>query len=159
MLEANRGFDVGAATLQPQVRVGMRQDGGEVDSGFGMEVGGGLTYAAGLNPGGYGYGSRRIDAEIGYGVGAWDDRELVTPYARVVLSGQPGAAYFPAAGMVDPIAMTPFEASNRGIYGYQLGGRLRLGPDLAASIEVGRGAGAPGSGAAHRAAVSLSMRW
>ena len=225
MLEANRGFDVGAATLQPQARVGMRQDGGEVDSGFGMEVGGGLTYsrqsgtltirvhgrtlvmhqeeeyeewglggslsfnpgggeqglslgvrpswgstassatrlwaqgAAGLNPGGYGHGSRRIDAEIGYGVGAWDDRGLVTPYARVVLSGQPGAAYFPAAGMLDPIAMTPFEASNRGMYGYQLGGRLRLGPDLAASIEAGRGAGAPGSGAAHRAAVSLSMRW
>lgn len=225
MLEANKGFGMGAATLQPQVRVGMRQDGGEVDSGFGMEVGGGVTYlqdngtlaihvhgrtlvmhqeeeyeewglggsisinpggggqglslgvrpswgstassvtrlwaqgAAGLTPGGYGYGSRRIDAEVGYGVKAWEGRGLVTPYARVVLSEQLDAAYFPAAGVVNPIAMTPFEASNRGIYGYQLGGRVRLGPDLAASIEAGRSAGAPGSGAAHLAAVSLSMRW
>ncbi len=225
MLEASKGFGMGAATLQPQVRVGMRQDGGEVDSGFGMEVGGGMTYlqhngtlairvhgrtlvmhqeeeyeewglggsisinpggggqglslgirpswgstasgvtrlwaqgAAGLNPGGYGYGSRRIDAEVGYGVKAWEDRGLVTPYARVVLSEQLNSAYFPATGMVNPIAMTPFDVSNQGIYGYQLGGRVRLGPDLAASIEAGRSAGAPGSGAAHLAAVSLSMRW
>ncbi len=225
MLEADRGFGMGAATLQPQVRVGMRQDGGEVDSGFGMEVGGGMTYlrrdgtliirvhgrtlamhqeeeyeewglggsisinpggggqglslgvrpswgstasnvarlwaqgAAGLNPGGYGYGSRRIDAEFGYGVMAWEGRGLVTPYARFALSEQLDAAHFPAAGMVNAIAMTPFGISNQGIYGYQLGGRLRLGPDFAASIEAGRSAGAPGSGAAHLAAVSLSMRW
>ena len=225
MLEASKGFGMGAATLQPQVRVGMRQDGGEVDSGFGMEVGGGVTYlqhngtltirvhgrtlvmhqeeeyeewglggsisinpggggqglslgirpswgstasgvtrlwaqgAAGLNPGGYGYGSRRIDAEVGYGVKAWEDRGLVTPYARFVLSEQLNTAYFPTTGMVNPIAMTPFDVSNQGIYGYQLGGRVRLGPDLAASIEAGRSAGPPGSGAAHLAAVSLSMRW
>ncbi len=225
MLEAHKGFGVGAATLQPQVRVGMRQDGGEVDSGFGMEVGGGVTYlqhngtltirvhgrtlvmhheeeyeewglggslsinpggggqglslgvrpswgsaasgvtrlwaqgAAGLTPGGYGYGSRRIDAEVGYGVKAWEGRALLTPYARVVLSEQLAGAYFPAAGMVNPIATAPFEASNQGIYGYHLGGRLRLGSDLAAGIEAGRSAGAPGSGAAHLAAVSLSMRW
>jgi hypothetical protein len=69
------------------------------------------------------------------------------------------AAYFPAAGMVNPVAFAPLDASNQGIYGYQLGGRLRLGPDFAASIEGGRSAGAPGSGAAHVAAVSLSMRW
>ena len=225
MVEALKGFAMGTGTLQPQLRVGMRQDGGEVDSGFGMEVGGGMNYlqgngtltirvhgrrlvlhqeeeyeewglggsitvnpggggqglslgvrpswgsaasgvtrlwaqgAAGLNPGGYGYGSRRIDTEIGYGVKAWEGRGLVTPYARVVLSGRLDAAYFPAAGMVNPVAFAPLEASNQGIYGYQLGGRLRLGPDLAASIEAGRSVGAPGSGAAHLAAVSLSMRW
>ena len=225
MLEALKGFGLGAGTLQPQLRVGMRQDGGEVDSGFGMEVGGGMTYlqhngaltirvhgrrlvmhqeseydewglggsisvnpggsgqglsigvrpswgstasdvtrlwaqgAAGLTAGGHDYGSRRLDAEIGYGVRAWDDRGLVTPYARVVLSERFDAAYFPAAGMVSSVAVTPPGISNQGIYGYQLGGRLRLGPDFAAGIEAGRSAGAPGSGAAHRGAVSLSVRW
>ena len=225
MLEALKGFGLGAATLQPQLRVGMRQDGGEVDSGFGMEVGGGMSYlrhngtlairlhgrrlvmhqeeeyeewglggslsvnpggggqglslgvrpswgstasdvtrlwaqgAAGLTAGGHDYGSRRLDAEIGYGVRAWGDRGLLTPYARVVLSEQLDAAYFPSAGMVGSVAFAPLDVSNQGIYGYQLGGRLRVGPDFAASIEAGRSAGAPGSGAAHRGAVSLSMRW
>jgi len=44
MLEGSTGFALGSATLQPQARIGMRQDGGEVDSGFGMEVGGGMTF-------------------------------------------------------------------------------------------------------------------
>ena len=225
MLEASNGFALGSGTLQPQARIGMRQDGGEVDSGFGMELGGGLTFldrngtvtirvhgrtlvlhqeseyeewglggsitinpggggeglslgvrpswgstasgaarlwaqgAAGLTGGGYDYGSRRIDAEVGYGINAWKDRALVTPYARLLLSEQLDAAYFPLAGMGSAMAISPLDIANQGIYGYQLGSRVRLGPDLTASIEGGRGAGAPGSGAAHRAAVSLSMRW
>lgn len=225
MLEASNGFALGSGTLQPQMRVGMRQDGGEVDSGFGMEVGGGLTFhdrggtltirvhgrtlllhqeseyeewglggsitinpggggeglslgvrpswgstasgaarlwaqgAAGLTSGGYDDGSRRVDAEVGYGIKAWEDRALVTPYARLLLSEQLDAAYFPLAGMGSAMAMAPLDIANQGIYGYQLGGRVRLGPDLTASIEGGRGAGASGSRAAHRAALSLSMRW
>ncbi|MYG81604.1 MAG: hypothetical protein F4187_07505, partial [Gemmatimonadetes bacterium] len=157
MFEALKEFGLGAATLQPQLRVGMRQDGGEVDSGFGMEVGGGMSYlrhngtlairlhgrrlvmhqeeeyeewglggslsvnpggggqglslgvrpswgstasdvtrlwaqgAAGLTAGGHDYGSRRLDAEIGYGVRAWGARGLLTHYAWVVLYEQLGA--------------------------------------------------------------------
>ncbi len=225
MLEASNGFALGSGTLQPQARIGMRQDGGEVDSGFGMEVGGGMTFldrngtltirvhgrtlilheeseyeewglggsitinpdgggqglslgvrpswgsaasgaarlwaqgAAGLTAGAYDYGSRRIDAELGYGIRAMEGRGLFTPYARVLLSQQLDAAYLPLAGMGSAIAMTPLDISNQGIYGYQLGGRVRLGPDLTASIEGGRSAGPQGSGAGHRAALSLSMRW
>lgn len=225
MLEAANGFALGSGTLQPQARIGMRQDGGEVDSGFGVELGGGLTFldrdgtltirfhgrtlilhneseyeewglggsitlnpggggqglslgvrpswgstasgvarlwaqgAAGLTAGSHDYGSRRIDAEVGYGIQALQGRGLFTPYARVLLSQQLDAAYFPLAGMGSAIAMTPLDIANQGIYGYQLGGRLSLGPDFAASLESGRGAGAHGAGAGHRAALSLSMRW
>ena len=225
MLEASNGFALGSGTLQPQARIGMRQDGGEVDSGFGMELGGGMTFldrdgtltirvhgrklvlheeseydewglggsitlnpggggrgislgvrpswgsaasgvarlwargAAGLTAGGYDYGSRRIDAEVGYGIQTPEGRGLFTPYARVLLSKQLDAAYYPLAGMGSAIAMTPLDLANQGIYGYQLGGRLSLGPDFAASIEAGRSAGAPGSETAHRAALSLSMHW
>ncbi len=225
LLEASNGFALGSGTLRPQARVGMRRDGGEVDSGFGMEVGGGMTFlsragtltirvhgrtlvlheeseyeewglggsitinpggggqglslgvrpswgsaasgiarlwaqgAAGLTADGYGYGSRRVDAEVGYGIRVWEDRGLITPYARLLLSEQLDAAYFPLAGMGSSMAMTPLDIADQGIYGYQLGSRVRLGRDVTASIEGGRGAGAPGSGAAHRAALSLSMRW
>ncbi|MDE2804028.1 MAG: cache domain-containing protein [Gemmatimonadota bacterium] len=225
MLEGSTGFALGSGTLQPQARIGMRQDGGEVDSGFGMELGGGMTFldrggtltirvhgrmlvlheeneyeewglggsitvnpggggrglslgvrpswgstasgvarlwaqgAAGLTQGGYGYGSRRVDAEVGYGFQALEGRGLFTPYARVLLSERLDAAYSPLAGFGSAIAMTPLDAANQGIYGYQLGGRMSLGPDFAASFEGGRGTGAPGSGASHRAALSLSLRW
>lgn len=44
MLEGSTGLPLGSGTLQPQARIGMRQDGGEVDSGFDMELGGGMTF-------------------------------------------------------------------------------------------------------------------
>lgn len=44
MVEAMKGFGVGAGMLQLQLRIGMRQNGGEVDRGLGMELGGGMTY-------------------------------------------------------------------------------------------------------------------
>ena len=46
MLEAATGMSLGSrAMLEPEVRVGMRRDGGDVDSGFGMEVEGYLSFA------------------------------------------------------------------------------------------------------------------
>ena len=46
LLEASNGFITGSgAMLRPRVRAGMRYDGGEADSGLGMEVGGGITFA------------------------------------------------------------------------------------------------------------------
>ena len=46
MLEGSTGMAVGSSTMRPQLRVAMRYDGGdgEVDTGMGMEVGGGLTF-------------------------------------------------------------------------------------------------------------------
>ena len=45
LLEASTGFTTGAgAMLRPQVRAGMRYDGGDTESGLGMEAGGGLTF-------------------------------------------------------------------------------------------------------------------
>ena len=46
MLEAATGMSLGSrASLEPELRVGMRRDGGDVDAGFGMEVEGYLSFA------------------------------------------------------------------------------------------------------------------
>ena len=45
-LEGSRGFSVGGrVSLTPSVEVGLRQDGGDADTGTGMDVGGGLVFA------------------------------------------------------------------------------------------------------------------
>lgn len=45
MLETSTGYTLtGGEVVQPQLRVGMRRDGGDVETGFGMELGGGLTF-------------------------------------------------------------------------------------------------------------------
>ena len=45
LLEASTGFMTGSgAMLRPQVRAGMRYDGGDTESGLGMEAGGGLAF-------------------------------------------------------------------------------------------------------------------
>lgn len=48
MLEGSTGMAVGSSTMRPQLRVAMRYDGGdgEVDTGVGMEIGGGVTFVS-----------------------------------------------------------------------------------------------------------------
>ena len=228
MLEGSTGFAMGSGTLRPRGSVSVRYDGGEVDAGFGLEVGGGVTFvnpdqgltirvhgrglivhqesdfeewgiggsltlnpggggqglSLGLRPswgstmsdatrlwahgatalgpggaGGYGTATRGLDAEVGYGVEAMEGRGIFTPYARLVLRERLDAAWFNAAGGAGHFGPMPVGVSNRGIHGYQLGGRLHLAPGLVASIEAGRSALAPESGAAHLAAMNLSLRW
>ena len=50
MLEGSAGMAMGSSTMRPQLRVAMRYDGGDgdIDTGIGMEVGGGVTV---INPG------------------------------------------------------------------------------------------------------------
>ena len=224
LLEASTGLVTGSgASLRPQVRVGMRYDGGEPDSGFGMEAGGGFTFldpnlgltirvhgrtlvtheqsgyeewglggSISFNPGGEGrglsvglrptwgstasglarlwaqgaagmatngYGSRGMNAEIGYGFDAGEGQAVFMPYARLVMSEQLGSGYFGAHRSASPVGHMPLNVSSQGMYGYQLGGRLIVGPGLSANIEAGRNAWAPDSGPAHSAMVNLSLHW
>ena len=43
-LEGSRAFDVGAGTLIPRAEIGIRQDGGDAETGTGVEIGGGISY-------------------------------------------------------------------------------------------------------------------
>ena len=228
-LEGSTGMKLGSSTMRPEVRVAMRYDGGDgdIDTGIGMEVGGGVIIvnldhgltirvhgrrlmvheqdgygewglggSLNLNPGGagrglsvgvrpswgstatgterlwalgaramtppglgYGAGSRGLDAEIGYGITVREGRGLFTPYARFVVSERLDATWVGAGGIAGRVGATPVAVSNRGIYGYQLGGRMQLGPGVSAGIEAGRGAGAYDRDGAYRATVNLSVRW
>ena len=228
MLEAHKGYTLGGGELvKPQLRVGMRRDGGDVETGFGMELGGGLSFldserglsiavhgrklvaheqsdyeewglggsitlnpqgggrglslglspswgstasglarlwaqgATGLTPNGYGYGygSRRLDAEVGYGVEALTGRGVFTPYARLVLSEQPGRGQFGAGHFQGPVALMPLHSSPQGLYGYHLGGRLSVLSGLALNVEAGRNAYGPASGPANSLTLNLAMHW
>ena len=45
-LESSRGFTVGGRlSLTPSVELGLRQDGGDAETGTGMDIGGGLTFS------------------------------------------------------------------------------------------------------------------
>ena len=223
MLDASRGYTLSSGEMiQPHVRVGMRRDGGDVETGFGMELGGGLAFldlergltiavhgrklvaheqshyeewglggsitlnpqgagrglslraspswgstasglarlwaqgATGVTPNGYGYGfgSRRLDAEIGYGGDALGGRGTFTPYARLVLSEHPGAG--PLQG---PVALMPLHASGQSLYGYHMGGRLNVGSGLWLNVEGGRNAYGAGSGPANSVTLNLAMNW
>lgn len=228
MLEAHKGYTLGGGELvKPQLRVGMRRDGGDVETGFGMELGGGLSFldperglsiavhgrklmaheqsdyeewglggsitlnpqgggrglslglspswgstasglarlwaqgATGLTPNGYGYGygSRRLDAEVGYGVESLAGRGVFTPYARLVLSEQPGQGRFGAGHFQGPVALMPLHGSTQGLYGYHLGGRLNVGSGLWLNVEGGRNAYGAASGPANSLTLNLSMQW
>ena len=229
MLEGSTGMDMGSSTMRPQLRLAMRYDGGDndIDSGIGVEVGGGVTIvnvdrgltirahgrrlmvheqeeydewglggSLSLNPGGggrglsigvrptwgstatsaaqlwalgatamapgnggYGPGRRGLDAEVGYGIEALTGQGIFTPYARFVMSEDLDAAWFGAGGLATRAGPTPVAVSNHGVYGYRLGGRLSLGPGLAAGIEAGRSTGAYDRDGAYRATANLSMRW
>ena len=45
VLEAGRAFHFGGATLRPSVELGVRLDGGDAETGTGLELGGGIAYA------------------------------------------------------------------------------------------------------------------
>lgn len=224
LLEASTGFMTGSgAMLRPRFRAGMRYDGGDTDSGLGIEAGGGFTFldpnrgltirvhgrtlvthkqdgyeewglggSISFNPGGEGrglsvgltptwgstanglarlwaqgaagmtantYGSRGLNAEVGYGFGAGEGEAVFMPYARLAMSEQPGSGYLGAYRAASPSADMPLHVSSQGRYGYQLGGRLTVGPGLSANIEAGRSAWAPASGPAHGAMVNFSLHW
>lgn len=228
MLETSTGYTLtGGEVVQPQLRVGMRRDGGDVETGFGMELGGGLTFldlergltisvhgrklvtheqsdydewglggsitlnpqgegrglslgvspswgstasglarlwaqgATGLTPNGYGYGygSRRVDAEVGYGIDALAGRGVFTPYARLVLSEQPGPGQFGGGHFQGPVALMPLRTPERSLYGYHLGGRLNVGSGLRLNVEGSRNAYGAGPDPANSLMLSLSMNW
>ncbi len=233
MLEAHKGYSLsGGELVQPQLRVGMRHDGGDVETGLGMELGAALAFldpdrgltisvhgrtlvtheqsdyeewglggsitlnpqgggrglslraspswgstasglarlwaqgATGLTPNGYGYGfgSRRLDAEVGYGVDALSGRGTFTPYARLVLSEHPGAGPSGAgqggAGPFQgPVALMPLHASGQSLYGYHMGGRLNVGSGLWLNVEAGRNAYGAASGPANSVTLNLAMNW
>ena len=46
VLEGSREMDFGAGSLTPSVEVGLRYDGGDAETGAGVELGGGVRYAA-----------------------------------------------------------------------------------------------------------------
>ena len=46
MIDAGRGFTVGAGTLTPTIEAGVRHDAGDAEEGVGFEVGAGLAYQA-----------------------------------------------------------------------------------------------------------------
>ena len=224
LLEASTGLMTGSgAMLRPQVRAGMRYDGGDTESGLGMEAGGGLAFvdpnrgltirvhgrtlltheqsgyeewglggSVDFNPGGEGrglsvglrpawgstasgvarlwaqgaagmtantYGGRGLNAEVGYGFGAGEGEAVFMPYARLAMSEQPGSGFLGAYRTANQAADMPLHVSSQGRYGYQLGGRLTVGPGLSANIEAGRSAWAPDSGPAHSAMVNFSLHW
>ena len=43
-LEGSRAFEAGAGTLIPRAEIGIRQDGGDAETGTGVEIGGGISY-------------------------------------------------------------------------------------------------------------------
>ena len=178
-LEGSYAFAVaGDGLLTPSLEVGVRHDGGDADTGAGLEVGGGLRYAAGwglsveasahgllvhqtedyaewraggalrFDPGHQGLGlaaaliptwgsaasgAGRLDAELGYGLAAFDGRGLLTPYVR--------------AALVDG-----------GEQAWRLGARLDVDPSLDLSLEASRRA-AEGKPAAHEVSVRASLDW
>ena len=72
VLEGSRAFALGeGSTLTPGLELGLRHDGGD---------------AAGLASGGEFEAERRLEAQLGYGFGAFGERGLVTPYAGLGLA-------------------------------------------------------------------------
>ena len=80
-LDASRAFDMGGgATLTPSLELGVRHDGGDAETGFGADIGGGLAYSGhGLTAALHGRGLMSHEAggmrERGFsGSLAWDPR-------------------------------------------------------------------------------------
>ena len=47
LVEGNRSFEIGEATLTPSVEVGLRHEGGDAERGVGLELGAGIEYRHG----------------------------------------------------------------------------------------------------------------
>ena len=195
----SRAFPLGAHdTLTPTLEVGVRHDGGDAETGTGLEVGAGLRYAGDgitiegavrslvaheadgyeewgasgsvrVTPGGSGRGfsltlapaigvapsraerlwsldfartlagdadaeaGRRLDGEVGYGVGLPSTSAVLTPYTGVALAdGGPRA--------------------------WRLGARLRMDPDLTLSLDGTRRDGIGGT-PDHALTLRGALRW
>ena len=202
LLEAGRSFALGeGAVLAPALELGLRHDGGDAETGTGVEVGGrirytdagsGLTVEANarkliahedsgyeewgaggsvrLDPGASGRGlslslapvwgtpssgverlwsardaaglvrdddfeaERRLEGEVGYGLGAFGERGVVTPYAGLGLA----------------------EAGDRT---WRAGARWSLAPHLAMSLDGARREPANDDAAEHGVQFRLVLRW
>ena len=202
VLEAGRPFALGeGAVLTPALELGLRHDGGDAETGTGVELGGSIRYAdagsgltveanartlvahedsgyeewgaggsvrlgpdvsgrglslslapvwgtpssgverlwsardaAGLAPGGEFEAERRLEGEIGYGLGAFGERGVVTPYAGLGLA----------------------EAGDRT---WRAGARWSLAPHLAMSLDGARREPANDDAPEHGAQFRLTLRW
>ena len=202
VLEAGRSFALGeGAVLAPALELGLRHDGGDAETGTGVEVGGRISYtdtgsgltveanartliahedsgyrewgaggsvrlgpdasgrglslalapvwgtpssgvdrlwsardAAGLAPGGEFEAERRLEAELGYGLGAFGGHGVVTPYAGFGLA----------------------EAGDRT---WRAGARWSLAPHLAMSLDATRREPANDDGPEHGVQFRLNVRW
>ena len=202
MLEGSRGIALaGGQALRPSLEVGLRHDGGDAETGTGIELGAGVSYsdpalgltvegkARGLlrtrmtdyrewgasgsvriDPGAAGRGlslslspawgadtggaerlwsardaralaandafepAGRLDAEAGYGLGAFGGRGLMTPFAGLSLS----------------------DAGSRT---WRSGVRWTLGPDLAFGVEGALRESAGDNAGEHGVAFRLTARW
>ena len=201
MLEGSRSFEVSGGTLTPSLEAGLRHDGGDAETGSGIEVGGGVSYsdpATGLtvqarvrglvahedtdyrewgasasvrlDPGAAGRGlslslspawgaesgnaerlwglsdarglatndsfepAGRLDAEAGWGLGAFGGRGLMTPFAGLALS----------------------DAGDRT---WRTGVRWTLGADLSFGLEGTRREPANDDAAGHGVQLRAGMRW
>ena len=202
VLEGSRSFEVGdGGVLTPTLEAGLRQDGGDAETGTGVEVGGGLAWArpalgltveakartliahedtdyrewgasasVRIDPGASGRGlsltlapawgaaeggaerlwglrdarglagndgfepAGRLDAEAGYGFGAFGGRGLTTPFAGLALS----------------------QAGDRTWRG---GVRWTLGADLAFGVEGALREAANDNPSEHEIGFKLTARW
>ena len=195
------GYGTGDLTLTPTLEVGLRHDGGDAETGAGIEVGGGVRYAnpalgltaqakartliahedsdyrewgasgsVRIDPGASGRGlsltlapawgaasggadrlwslrdarqfavndafdpAGRLDAEAGYGFGAFGGRGLMTPYAGLALS-------------------------ETGARAWRTGVRWTLGPAVAFGVEGTRSEPANDDAPEHGLAFRATLRW
>ena len=202
VLEGSHRMELeGGQTLTPTLEVGLRHDGGDAETGAGIEIGGGVRYAdpalgltaeakarglvahedsdysewgasgsVRIDPGVSGRGlsltlapawgaasggaerlrslrdarafaandafdpAGRLDAEAGYGLGAFGGRGLMTPYAGLALSETGGRAW-------------------------RTGVRWTLGPDIAFGVEGTRSEPANDDAPEHGLAFRATLCW
>ena len=199
ILDASRSFEMDGATLTPSVELGLRLDGGDAETGTGVEAGAGLRYtgdgvtvegsvrglvahdesgyeewgASGsirIDPGASGRGlsltlspsygnapsgterlwsaanadglapdtrfepGSRLEAELGYGLGAPGGLGVVTPWAGLGLSGE-------------------------GERSLRAGARWKLGPDVSLGLEATRREAANDDAPEHALMLRGSVRW
>ena len=202
VVEGGFAFPVGSGVFTPLVEAGLRHDGGDAETGFGAEVGGGLRYsnsALGLD---MEFTARRLvahgDEDYGeWGLGGsahfnprssrkgfqmslrtssslgdtqsgverlWSQREAVTVsgLGRSAFAGSLdaevgyGVGAFSGRGVFVPY--TGFGISREGDRGYKVGGRIDLGPSFSLVVEGDRRE-TYGTPAVHGVTLKGSRRW
>ena len=138
-LEGSRGYTLaGRLSLRPSVEVGLRHDGGDAETGAGLDVGGGLVVSdtgTGLAPGSVAHGTR-LDAEVGYGL-AVGSRFVGTPTVGVGTSDM-GRDYR---------------------LGYSLGALGGAGTTFELGVDAQRRESPLQGGADHGARARATLRW